>query len=74
MHKRRNWLFADTVKGAKASAMLYSLVSTARANGLDPYAYLRRLFAAIPAAKTVEDFEALLPLATPSFVPANDAD
>jgi hypothetical protein len=56
-----NWLFADTVKGARASAMLYSIVSTARANGLEPYAYLRRLFAQLPKAKTVEDFEALLP-------------
>ena len=46
--KRRNWLFADTVKGAKASAALYSIVSTARANGLEPYAYLRRLFAELP--------------------------
>lgn len=58
---RRNWLFADTVKGAKASAALYSIVSTARANGLEPYAYLRRLFAEMPKAKTVEEFEALLP-------------
>jgi transposase len=58
---RRNWLFADTVKGAKASAALYSIVSTARANGLEPYAYLRRLFADLPKAKTVEDFEAMLP-------------
>lgn len=58
---RRNWLFSDTVKGAKASAMLYSLVSTARANDLEPYAYLRRLFAELPKAKTVEDFEKLLP-------------
>jgi transposase len=61
---RRNWLFADTVKGARASATLYSLVSTARANGLEPYAYLRRLFAALPKAKTVEDFEVLLPFST----------
>jgi hypothetical protein len=61
---RRNWLFADTVKGAKASAALYSIVSTARANGLEPYAYLRRLFAELPKAKTVEDFEALLPFNT----------
>jgi transposase len=58
---RRNWLFADTVKGAKASATLYSLVSTARANGLEPYAYLRRLFTELPKAKTIEDIEALLP-------------
>ena len=64
---RRNWLFADTVKGAKASAALYSIVSTARANGLEPYAYLRRLFAELPKAKTVEDFEALLPFSTPAI-------
>ncbi len=61
---RRNWLFADTVKGAKASAALYSIVSTARANGLEPYAYLRRLFAELPKAKSVEDFEAMLPFNT----------
>jgi transposase len=61
---RRNWLFADTVKGAKASAALYSIVSTARANGLEPYAYLRKLFAELPKAKTVEDFEVLLPFST----------
>ncbi len=59
---RRNWLFADTIKGAKASAALYSIVSTARANGLEPYAYLKRLFTDLPNAKTVEDFEALLPI------------
>lgn len=58
---RANWLFADTVNGAKASAALYSLISTAKANQLEPYAYLRRLFDQIPAAKTVEDFERLLP-------------
>jgi transposase len=63
---RRNWLFADTVKGAKASAALYSIVSTARANGLEPYAYLRRLFAELPKAKSVEDFEALLPFTSHS--------
>ena len=58
---RRNWLFADTVSGAKASAHLYSLVQTARANELEPYAYLCRLFAELPAAQTVEQIEALLP-------------
>jgi transposase len=61
---RRNWLFADTVNGAKASAALYSLVETAKANGLEPYAYLRRLFERLPCATTVEDFEALLPFST----------
>jgi transposase len=61
---RRNWLFSDTVNGAKASATLYSLVSTARANELEPYAYLRRLFDRLPHARTVEDLEALLPFTT----------
>lgn len=60
---RRNWLFADTVKGAKASAALYGIVETAKANGLEPYAYLHRLFEKLPHANTVADFEALLPFA-----------
>jgi transposase len=64
VHKRNNWLFADTTKGAKASAALYSIVSTARANGLEPYAYLKRLFTELPKATTVEDFETLLPFNT----------
>ncbi|MDB5392902.1 MAG: transposase [Rhodospirillales bacterium] len=55
---RRNWLFADTVKGAKASAALYGMVETAT------YAYLRRLFEQLPHAKTVTDIEALLPFNT----------
>lgn len=61
---RRAWLFADSVKGAKASAAFFSLVETAKANGLEPYAYLCRLFERLPHAKTVEDFEALLPFST----------
>lgn len=58
---RKNWLFSDSVRGVKASANLYSLIETAKANGLEPYAYLRRVFAELPRAETVEDFEALLP-------------
>jgi transposase len=58
---RRNWLFADTASGARASAHMYSLVQTARANDLEPYAYLRRLFTELPAVQTVEQIEALLP-------------
>jgi transposase len=58
---RKNWLFSDTPGGAKASANLYSLVETARANGIEPYQYLRALFSALPQAQTVEDYEALLP-------------
>ncbi len=58
---RKNWLFSDTPGGAKASANLYSLIETARANGLEPYGYLRALFTALPRARSVEDYEALLP-------------
>jgi hypothetical protein len=58
---RRNWLFADAPRGAKASATCYSLIETAKANGLEPYAYLRHVLQYIASAKTVEDIEALLP-------------
>ena len=58
---RKNWLFADTVRGAKASANLYSLIETAKANKLEPWAYLERVFRDLPAAVTIEQVEALLP-------------
>ena len=58
---RKNWLFADTVRGAQASANLYSLIETAKANGLEPFAYLRYVFAELPAATTLDDVEVLLP-------------
>ena len=58
---RRNWLFSDTVGGANASANLYSLIETAKANGIDTYQYLVALFAALPHARTADDYEALLP-------------
>ncbi len=58
---RKNWLFSTSIKGVKASANLYSLIETAKANGLEPYAYLRYLFTALPKAETVEVIEALLP-------------
>ena len=59
----KNWLFCDTVAGANASANLYSLIETAKANGIEPYAYLKMLFTELPKARTVEDVEALLPVA-----------
>ncbi|MCF6212382.1 MAG: IS66 family transposase [Gammaproteobacteria bacterium] len=58
---RKNWLFSTSVKGVKASANLYSLIETAKVNGLEPYAYLRHLFTELPKADTVEAIEALLP-------------
>jgi len=58
---RKGWLFADTVPGARASATLYSLVETAKANGLEPHAYLSAVFTRLPHLTTVEEYEALLP-------------
>ena len=58
---RKAWLFADTQTGARASALIYSLVETAKANGLEPYLWLRKVLRALPTATTVEHFEALLP-------------
>ena len=58
---RRNWLFADTVGGANASANLYSLLQTCKANRVEPFRYLAALFKALPLAQTADDYEALLP-------------
>lgn len=58
---RKGWLFSDTVPGARASATLYSLVETAKANGLEPHAYLSAVFTRLPHLTTVEEYEALLP-------------
>ena len=58
---RKNWLFSASVKGVKSSANLYSLIETAKANGLEPYAYLRHVFTQLPKAESVEEIETLLP-------------
>jgi len=58
---RKNFLFSDSVGGVKASANLYSLIETAKANGLEPYAYLRKVYTELPKAQSVADINALLP-------------
>jgi transposase len=58
---RKNWLFAGSPKGARASAIYFSLIETAKANGLEPHAYIRHLFEMIPMAETKEDLKRLLP-------------
>ena len=55
---RKSWLFADTVEGANASAVLYSLLVTAKDNGLNPYVYLTKVFSEIDST---EDLRQLLP-------------
>ena len=58
---RKNWLFSGHPRGADASATLYTLIETAKANGLEPYRYLRYLFEHLPAATTDAQRKALLP-------------
>jgi transposase len=58
---RRNWLFAGTPDGAQASATIYSLIESAKANQLEPYKYLRYLFEKLPFAETVDEYKKLLP-------------
>ncbi|MCP3669012.1 MAG: IS66 family transposase, partial [Gammaproteobacteria bacterium] len=58
---RKNFLFSDSVKGVKASANLYSLIETAKAGGLEPYAYLRYVYTHLPGAAAESDIEGLLP-------------
>lgn len=61
---RKNWLFSQSVAGAKSSAALYSLVETARANGLNTYAYLKHVFTELPSVSSPEEMEKLMPWRT----------
>lgn len=66
---RKNFLFANTPRGAKASAIMYSIIETAKENGLDPYKYLVYVFEKAPnwdVPNDINSVEALLPW----FVPA----
>lgn len=45
---RKNWLFSDTPAGARASAVIYSIAETAKANNLAPRDYIRFLFENLP--------------------------
>ena len=58
---RKAWLFSDTPAGANASAIIYSLVETAKANGVEPYTWLRHVLEHLPAARTADEMDKLLP-------------
>jgi transposase len=58
---RKNWLFCDTPQGAYASAALYSLIETAKANNLDPHKYLAYVLKKYPQAKADGALINLLP-------------
>ncbi|MFP3154962.1 transposase domain-containing protein [Lachnospiraceae bacterium ZAX-1] len=57
---RKAWLFANTPAGAKASSVMYSIVETAKENGLHPYRYVEYLLETLPNA-TISDMESMLP-------------
>jgi transposase len=61
---RKNWLFSGSPRGATASAVLYSIIETAKANGHEPYWYLRGLFEKLPLARTEGELRDLAPLRT----------
>lgn len=52
---RKNWLFSNTPKGADASATVYSIVETAKANGLKPFDYLKFLLERLPNNYPADD-------------------
>jgi hypothetical protein len=58
---RKNWLFSDSQAGAHASALIYSLIETAKANGQEPSLWLTEVLSELPYAKTAEDYDRLLP-------------
>ncbi|WP_206920488.1 transposase domain-containing protein, partial [Alicyclobacillus suci] len=62
---RKNFLFSNTPRGARASAITYSIVETAKENGLDPFQYLFYLFEQLPNVPDDESdsLAALLPWA-----------
>src|SRR5437870_1831949 len=57
---RANWLFVASERGGHAAAALYSLIESAKANGLNPYAYLRDVLTRLPLTKA-KDIDSLLP-------------
>ena len=70
---RKNWLFANTPGGAQASAVIYSLIETAKENGLDPYQYLLWILRNAPQLSETDEAwaEKLLPARAPKecYVP-----
>jgi transposase len=63
---RKNWMFSNTPRGARASAIIYSIVETAKENGLNPYYYFNYLFEKLPNMDTTDEeaLDRLLPWST----------
>jgi transposase len=71
---RKNWLFANTPRGAKVSAIMFSITETAKENGLNPYEYLTYVFTNAPnwdIPNNINNLERLLPWFAPDSCKAN---
>jgi transposase len=66
---RKNWLFSQTPKGAHASARIYSLIETARANGIEPYTYMVEVLTKLPSSTTDDELDRLLPWSQGETIP-----
>lgn len=64
---RKNWLFMGNPNGARAASIIYSLIETAKVNGLEPYKYLRYILEMIPITD-LENLSSLLPWNVPPHV------
>ena len=71
---RKNFLFANTPRGAQGSAVIYSLIETAKENGLDPFRYLTYIFSSAPllSAKEPDWAKRFLPECVPDFCKARE--
>jgi len=58
---QKNWIFSDSIAGARAAEILYSIIETAKAHQVEPYSYLRYVLTHLPKVTTEEELEALLP-------------
>lgn len=58
---RKNWLFMGSVNGANAGATIYSLIETSKANGINPYSYLKYILEKLPYCNVDQEREKLLP-------------
>jgi transposase len=68
---RKNWVFSQSCQGADASAALYSLIETSKANGLEPFSYLNMLFKELPKVTDLSGYERLLPHKASEFFQLN---
>ena len=69
-HNRRNFLFANTPRGARASAIMFSIIETAKENGLCPFKYLAYIFKNAPNWDIRNNLD-MLNLLLPAYAPEN---